>query len=171
MERRQTRPALRPAAHPDAAALQALCATDNDLDTLLLPQWQVDDWSALLRGARDQHLASGEVLMQVGGSDRAVYLLVSGGLDVRAGTSGAFGSITRLKPGAVVGEIAFFDGGARSATVWANQPSRLLVLDDAVVQAFVAAHAARGPELLMALAQVVARRVRRSEDRRLSETL
>lgn len=167
-------------APPDAAAQQRLgdaehfckhCSLDHGDDSLLLPRWHVDDWSALLAHARPHLLAAGEVLMRAGQSQQSLYLLASGGLEVRAGTKGTLGAITRERPGAVIGEISFFDGGPRSATVWATEATRLLELDAAAVQAFFAAHPLRGQELLMALARVLARRVRRSEGRRHSDML
>lgn len=150
----------------DAALFRARCAEDRGDDALLLPRWGVDDWSALLARARPLTLPAGAVLMRMGQAQGSLYLLAEGALDVRAGTPGALGSIQRERPGAVIGEISFFDGGPRSATVWATEPSRLLELDNDAVLAFAAAHPARGQELLMALARVLARRVRRSEGRR-----
>lgn len=163
--------AAAPATHPDAGLFHAHCATDRGDDALLLPRWSLADWSALLQQARPQPLASGEVLMRAGQSEASLYLLASGGLEVRAGSIGAFGTITRQRPGAVIGEISFFDGGPRSATVWATEPSRLLALDAAAVQAFAETRPARGQELLMALARVLARRVRRAEGRRATDML
>jgi CRP-like cAMP-binding protein len=165
----------------DAAWFQAHCATDRGADALLLPGWQVDDWAALLACGRVLRLATGEVLMRAGqaaaGGASAgpaaggLYLLVAGGLEVRAGQRGALGQIQRERPGAVLGEVAFFDDGPRSATVWASVPSRLIAFDPAAVRAFAAAQPARGHALLLALGRVLARRVRRSEDRRQSDTL
>lgn len=159
------------ATHPDAGMFHAHCAADRGDDALLLPHWSLADWGALLQHARAQSLASGEVLMRSGQSESSLYLLASGGLEVRAGSIGAFGTITRERPGAVIGEISFFDGGPRSATVWATEPSRLLALDAAAVQAFAEAQPLRGQELLMALARVLARRVRRAEGRRANDML
>lgn len=159
-----------PQLRQDAALFHAHCAADRGDDALLLPQWQLDDWLALLGQARSRQLANGEVLMRTGQAHGSLYLLAAGGLQVRAGTPGAFGNLHRERPGAVLGEISFFDGGPRSATVWATEPSRLLELDNAAVLAFATSHPARGQELLMALARVLAQRVRRSEGRR-GETL
>lgn len=155
----------------DAERFRAHCGTDRGDDALLLPHWSVDDWMTLLASAREQRLGSGDVLMRAGQPQQSLYLVASGGLEVRAGTRGTLGAITRERPGAVIGEISFFDGGPRSATVWATESSRLLELDVAAMQAFFAAQPARGQELLMALARVLARRVRRSEGRRVSDAL
>ena len=159
-----------PQVRQDAALFRARCADDRGDAALLLPAWSVDDWGALLARARPHRLSSGEVLMRSGQAQGSLFLLAEGALDVRTGSAGAFGSLHHERPGAVIGEISFFDGGPRSATVWATEPSRLLELDNASVLDFAAAHPARGQELLMALARVLAGRVRRSEGRR-NETL
>lgn len=155
----------------DARQFQAHCASDHGADALLLPGWSVDDWAALLAGARVHTLAGGQVLMRAGQSQRSLFLLASGGLELRSGAGGSFGALVRERPGAVLGEISFFDGGPRSATVWATGPSRLLELDAAAVEAFMAWQPQRGQALLMALARVLALRVRRSEGRRPQDTL
>jgi CRP-like cAMP-binding protein len=165
-----SQPGTDPQLQQDAALFQAHCAADRGDDALLLPHWQRGDWVRLLARARSRRLADGEVLMRAGQAHGSLVLLADGALQVRAGTPGTFGSIHRERPGAVLGEISFFDGGPRSATVWASAPSRLLELDNAAVLAFCTAHPPRGQELLMALARVLALRVRRSEGRR-GETL
>lgn len=81
------------------------------------------------------------------------------------------GSLFREGPGAVIGEIAFFDGGMRSATVWAIDPTQLLALERQDIETFAAQHATRGQELLSALGRVLASRVWRSEHRRRGDAL
>ena len=75
----------------DARQFQAHCASDHGADALLLPGWSVDDWAALLAGARVHTLARGQVLMRAGQSQRSLYLLASGGLELRSGAGGSFG--------------------------------------------------------------------------------
>ena len=67
--------------------------------------------------------------------------------------------------GAVIGEISFFDGKPRTATVWATKPTQLLRLDFEGWRAFAAAHPALGNELLFALGRALAFRLRRGEER------
>src|SRR5690349_4476660 len=55
-----------------------------------------------------------------------LYVLVEGSAEV----SQASGEpVSRLRPGAIIGEFAFFENGLRSATVMCLTPSRLLHLD------------------------------------------
>lgn len=143
------------------------CAEDRVADALFLPAWSTDDWAALLAQARVVSLARNEVLIKRGQSERSLFLVASGTLEVNAGGGGStMGSLFREGPGAVIGEIAFFDGGRRSATVWAIEPAQLLALERKDIEAYAAQHPARGLELMFALGRVLAFRVRRSEHRR-----
>jgi CRP/FNR family cyclic AMP-dependent transcriptional regulator len=150
-----------------ATFFQRHCAVDRGADSLFLPDWTTDDWAALLRHARPVHLAAGQALIRTGERDRALYLVASGLLEVSgsASRSEALGRLYRESPGAVVGEISFFDGLPRSASVWAVQPAELLRVDPEGLRAFQAAHPAQAQDFLFALGRVLAFRVRRGEDR------
>ncbi len=155
-----------------AALFSRHCADDHGADALYLPRWTAQDWSALLAHARVVALAPHEVLIKRGQAERSLFLVASGALEVSSGGAGGMlGSLFREGPGAVIGEIAFFDEGKRSATVWAIQPTQLLALERRDIEAFAAQHPARGIELLLALGRVLAFRVRRSEDRRRADAL
>jgi CRP-like cAMP-binding protein len=146
------------------------CAEDHGADALHLPDWALEDWTALLSQAKLVALGRNEVLMKRGQAERSLFLVASGALEVNSGSSGsAMGSLFREGPGSVIGEIAFFDGGMRSATVWAIEPTQLLTLERKDIETFAAHHGARGLELLFALGRVLAFRVRRSEHNRRSE--
>ena len=150
-----------------SARLRDHCAVDRHRDALHLPQWSLDDWSALLALAREVRLDSAAVLIRAGQTENSLYLVVSGGLEVRQGQPGdAFGTLQRERFGAIIGEISFFDDGARSATVWATEASRLLEFDRAAVMSFATQYPTRGLELLFALGRVMAWRMRRNEARR-----
>ena len=140
-------------------------ASDRGADGLYLPGWSVGDWAALLSQARSVTLGRNDVLIKRGQAERSLFLVASGALEVNAGGGGSMGPLLREGPGAVIGEIAFFDGGTRSATVWAIEPAELLALERQDIEAFAAQHPARGLELLFALGRVLAFRVRRSEHR------
>lgn len=152
---------------PIAERLNRRCAEDHGIDALFLPGWSVDDWVALLAHARPVTLARNEVLIKKGQADGTLYLVASGQVEVNAtGGNSALGLLFREGPGAVIGEIAFFDGGKRSATAWALEPTELLALERRDVETFATERPARGLELMFALGRVLAHRVRHSEQRK-----
>lgn len=55
-----------------------------------------------------------------------LYVLVDGSVEV---TTESGDIISRLKPGAIIGEYALLEGGERSATVMSNGKSQLIHLD------------------------------------------
>ena len=66
--------------------------------------------------------APGEIVVEEGGSSGALWILVSGALQVR---KGAIVVNTVTRPGALVGEIALLLDGSNTATVEATEPSVL----------------------------------------------
>ena len=75
-----------------------------------------------------------------------------------------FGST--MGPGAVFGEIAFFDGAPRSATVTARQAVELMLLPHTAFDRLAAWHPRIARELLLDLGRVLAHRLRKTEARR-----
>ncbi len=145
------------------------CAVEHQGDALFLPGWTVHDWRALLGCTRAHALGPGEVLIKDGDDGQGLYLVARGELEVSAGGGrgdGALGRLYRQGPGSVFGEISFFDGQPRTATVWAAQPTQLLRLDPEALRAFSRAHPALGQDLLFALGRVLAFRLRRGESPR-----
>ena len=74
--------------------------------------------------AEEVDVPAGKVLIRQGDSGGDLMVLVSGAVSVeRNGVR-----ITTLGPGDFVGDIALIDGGARTATITTEEPSRLVVL-------------------------------------------
>jgi CRP-like cAMP-binding protein len=132
-------------------------------DRLLVPGWGQEQWSALLSYAAPVELAAGEVLIAPRESDRALFFVTTGRLEV-ASTSEEGASVSALgsvPAGSVVGELAFFDGGPRSAKAWAVTPTRLLRLTLPDFERYASEHASEAPAFLFAMARLLAFRVRR----------
>ena len=91
--------------------------------------------AALERAATTRALLPGEVLFAEGEPSADLCCLVSGRLEVVKRVRGARAEhrIHEIPPGEPIGEIAFFDRRARSATVRALEPSVVLVLPFDVV--------------------------------------
>jgi CRP-like cAMP-binding protein len=112
------------------------------------------------------NVARGKVLIQEDASERVIYFVASGLLEVTSVLSSqSMGAIAKVHPGSVVGELSFFDGRPRSAKVWAVADSELYRLDFADYQAYADAHPRQACDLLMAIGRVVASRLRRTQAR------
>lgn len=80
------------------------------------------DMLALSAHLPEVELATGDVVVQEGGSAGGLWVLVSGALSVSRGDV-LVNTITR--PGALIGEISVLLGTVHSATVQASEPSVL----------------------------------------------
>ena len=152
----------------DAAAfLHAHRADDQAGDGLLLPNWSVEDWWALLSHAQSVEVDSGDALMRLGEQERALYFVIEGALEVSpsTGRGDTLGPVFRELPGSMFGEVSFFDGLPRSASVWAIKSTTLLRLSYSAFQAFTAQHMKLASDLLFAMGRVLAMRLRRGEAR------
>ena len=143
------------------------CGSEGAPESLYLPSWTSDDWRALLSAAAPVTLDSGAVLMRQGDAEGALYFVVDGTLEVSAasGPGAALGNLNRQRSGSVLGEVSFFDGRGRSATVWAIEPTQLLRLDREAFRTFARERPERATELLFGLGRVLAQRLRRGEAR------
>ena len=100
--------------------LRALRSDNRDDDLLVLPQWDVDAWCDFFAYTQPTHVPAGSVLIQRDGTERSLFFVTSGVLEVSASLDGhSLSPLAKIMPGSVVGEIAFFDQQPRSAKVWA----------------------------------------------------
>lgn len=76
----------------------------------------------------------GDVIVQQGGPSDEMFVLISGQTEVKAGSK----VVAHRGPGDVIGEMGFFDGRLRSATIVATQPTELMSIQrwefDALVE-------------------------------------
>src|SRR5205085_2718369 len=99
---------------------------DGALDTsageaLRLPGWHDEEWKDLFRCTSVRSVTAGDALIRHGESDRTIYFVLRGRLEVivRSGDGLSMGLIAQVGPGSILGEMAFFDGAPRSAAAWA----------------------------------------------------
>jgi CRP/FNR family transcriptional regulator, cyclic AMP receptor protein len=116
----------------------------------------VDEWRQLAPYLSVTFLRTGEPLMQEGESDRTVYILAEGDLEVT--TQGH--SIATLKPGTVAGEGTFFSGMPRSATVIPSTPGVAWGLHWDKFEKMSHRHPRLACDLMKGLATVLAVRMR-----------
>lgn len=137
-------------------AVQSLNAEDAFRARLSLEQWR------LLSPFLSRHeIRSGDLLVKQGDSDRTMYLLEQGSLQVFA-TGGAPGAnrIAILRAGAVVGEPGLFSDGPRTANVEAMTPCVVWALRGPRFEELAQRLPAVAIELLRAAGGVMAARLR-----------
>lgn len=131
----------------------------KDADALRLA-WGEDDWGKLLVLTEPQRFRAGDIVIQRGTADRALYLVAVGALEVSFHAAENTAPIARIGAGSVVGEQAFFDGLPRSMNVWAVSDGELLRLTPERFETFGREEPALARDLLFALARVLSVRLR-----------
>ena len=129
---------------------------------LNLPEWDDDCWKKLLAGSKVVVLENGGILLERDDPSGDLYFLAAGSLQVsipHADGMTLTGPVTRY-PGSIIGEIAFLDGGNRTASVWSRGRSILLHLPASEFQSFMEAEPKLACEVLCAIGQIVAERLR-----------
>jgi CRP/FNR family transcriptional regulator, cyclic AMP receptor protein len=145
------------------ADFRAGCAAARD-ETLWLPDWRDEDWSLLFGFMDIRKVQSGDALIRRGEPDRTLYFVLRGELEIIVQSSDGFtmGRVARVGAGAVLGELAFFDGGPRSATAWAVTPCEVAAMSPDQYAAFELASPGLAHTLLFALGRSLATRLRRT---------
>jgi CRP/FNR family transcriptional regulator, cyclic AMP receptor protein len=145
------------------ADFRAGCAAARD-ETLWLPDWRDEDWSLLFGFMDIRKVLSGDALIRRGEPDRTLYFVLRGELEIIVQSSDGFtmGRVARVGAGAVLGELAFFDGGPRSATAWAVTPCEVAAMSPDQYGAFELASPGLAHTLLFALGRSLATRLRRT---------
>jgi CRP/FNR family cyclic AMP-dependent transcriptional regulator len=136
-------------------------------EALLLPGWSDQDWNQLFRFTSIRSVMPGDALIRHGEPDRTIYLVLRGKLEVivRAGDGMSMGRVALVGAGSVLGELAFFDGGPRSAAAWAVDDCEVAAMTPDQYSAFDTSSPALARELLLALGRILAIRLRKTNAR------
>jgi len=127
---------------------------------LFLADCTEHDWTLIREHAQTRRFAAGALVVGAGDSDRALYLVVDGTLEVvvpRQSTRHPAGAL--LGPGTVLGELGFLDGRPAEAAVRAVTDAQVLRLSLVEFEALAAKDPALGRYLLFDLARLLAERV------------
>ena len=127
--------------------------------TPLFAQLPEADLRRLADKAEALTLAPGELLIREGDPGDAMYVVVTGELDVTKLTGGNEIELARVGPGTIQGEMSAIEGRPRSASVRAiTEADVLRVSRDALLAVFAVT-----PEAAFAVLQVVLNRLRSTE--------
>lgn len=112
------------------------------------------------RASSERTLRSGEVLVREGAPANAMFVLLSGSVEVlRRDKRGTDYVVAEIGPGELIGEIAPIEGRPRSATVRALVPCKVLVLPEPLLRT--------QPNLLINVARAMSSRLRAHSDQSL----
>jgi CRP/FNR family cyclic AMP-dependent transcriptional regulator len=139
-------------------------AAEGRDDALWLPDWRDEDWNLLFGFMDIRNVQSGQPLIRGGEPDRTFYFVLRGELEIIVQSSDGLTMrrVAQAGAGAVLGELAFFDGGPRSATASAMAPCEVAAMSQDQYAAFELASPGLARSLLFALARVLATRLRRT---------
>ncbi len=149
----------------DAAiqSFRAGAAANATTDVLRLNQWTDTDWKVLFQHTTTRRVPAGHELIEQGEPDRMLYFVLDGMLEViiRQGDGHGVGSMSREGAGTCLGEVSFFDGLARSASVWSIDDCHVAAMSTQQFDTFEQGHPRLARDLLFALGRVLAARLRR----------
>ena len=103
------------------ASLRAGGSHPTAAEAIQLPNWRDEDWKRLFGFTSIRRVMAGDALIRHGEPNRTLYFVLHGQLEViiHSGDGLSMGRVALVGAGSVLGELAFFDGGPRSAGAWA----------------------------------------------------
>lgn len=120
-----------------------------------------EEWQMVIRNAQTIPFGAGEVLLEEGEIDNAVYIVVSGQVEVvSTGSFGRSKRVATVDEGSVFGEVAFFDGQPRSASVRALGDGQVLRLSRKGFEQIAAWNPNLAQQFLIDLGRILAYRFR-----------
>lgn len=125
-------------------------------EVLFLPEASGNDWAAIFRHGESFIFHPEDPIVYAGDPDRALYLLVDG--RVRVTTGGA--PLKEIEAPSVLGEIAFLDGGPRSAGLVGVTEGELMRFDMAAFEALSAQDPDLARRMALDLGRIAAMRLR-----------
>ena len=137
-------------------------AREDSADLLLMPEATASDWAKVFAHAEPLRVAAGLAVLQAGEEDRGLYLITEGTLGVRLPRGES--AFKTIEAPAVVGELAFFDGLPRSATLVAETDVEAVRIDPAALDRLAADEPELARAFLLGLARILALRLRMASD-------
>jgi CRP-like cAMP-binding protein len=133
--------------------------------TRFLPFLDAGEESALLAAAPLKSFAPDQVVFEQDLPLQAIFLIEAGSVRVERHDRGALVPLATLGPGEFFGEMSFVAGTPTSARVVADEPTRLKVIDQAVLDALTKADPTFGARLYRSIAAILAERLRLTSQR------
>lgn len=126
-----------------------------------------DNWGALLSQATRKDLAIGQTVYKQGDPAGSFYVVLQGGVEVRAKAPGVAGEqpVAQFGAGAVLGETSLFLGGEHSASIYAIEETVVLEFKNETFMAMVRAPHPAAVQVLINMGYALAVRLRTADAR------
>jgi CRP/FNR family transcriptional regulator, cyclic AMP receptor protein len=134
-------------------------------ELVFMPGRTPEQWDRLLAFVERRPFRAREEVIRRGEIDRALYIVIAGELQARLheGRAGQ-GTALPVPAGSVIGEIGFFDGKARTATVTAVSDGELLRLSFDSFQRLATSEPELARAMLLDLGRILAVRLRQTDE-------
>jgi CRP-like cAMP-binding protein len=116
--------------------------------------------NALLAAAPIKMLNPGEIVVEEGVNQRAIFVVDEGAVRIERGQGKAETVLAVLGPGQFFGEMSFIDGAPTSARVVANAPTKLRIIDMITLDNLTTVDPTFGARLYQSLAAILVERLR-----------
>jgi CRP/FNR family transcriptional regulator, cyclic AMP receptor protein len=124
-----------------------------------------EDWSRVLAHTERLRFDAGQILISEGEIDRSLYIVAVGELDVLLRRpTGQLRLVATIGPGSITGEVAFVDGGPRSATIRARINGELARLSFEQYEVLAARYPELGRAIMIDIACILAARLRSADE-------
>lgn len=128
---------------------------------VFLAQGNEDDWARLVAYTKETAFKDGEVVIKAGETDRSLYFLTEGRVDLLLAQPNKPDRLVRtISSPAVIGEMGFIEDRPRSMTIRGMTGGKLLRLDFEAFERLSADQPAIAQNLLFELARVLSLRLR-----------
>ncbi len=107
----------------------------------------------------------GDILIEEGKPQNALFLVVFGNFHVQTETTGRVVLLGHLKSGDTVGEINIFDPGNASASVVARNLGQIWKIDRTRLEDFLEAHPEAAARLMVGVATQLSKRLRKTNEK------
>ena len=115
-----------------------------------------DDWTRILKIVQNRLFRAGDDLIRAGDKDDSFYILTSGEVEVTIGDK----VLATIPEGSVFGEISFFDGALRSATIRAKSTGSAVCVTRENLDTLAAWEPEIARKMLFDLGRILAMRLR-----------
>lgn len=146
------------------ASFRAGASSALNVDKALPRRWSDDEWKVLFKFTTRRRVSAGKALIQHGETDQTLYFVLLGSLEVilRSSDGIGMGAVVKEGAGSVLGELSFFDGKGRTASVWAVKDCEVAAMTPDQYSDFEQAHPDLARDLIFGLGRILTARLRRA---------